>query len=239
MNVKNNVYYFSQGVKDYFTEFVDSIEAPLFLDSRAQSMFDNNTDWPNFVEENNIEADPGFANFGGTDGMVAQLRNHRLNGTFGFWGWDPDSSIYPDFHWAFLQWPLPEDFSYSNTFTSTDGFHVGSLQWYPDELDDYYATVGVDDEIYNIPQKFSLEQNYPNPFNPSTTVKFTLLQSGITNLSVYNVLGQEVKSVIKNQDISSGSHEVNINMSDQSSGVYLLVLKQEQNVQVIKMTLLK
>ena len=247
MIIRNNVYYFSQGVKDYFVQLADSITGPpQFLDSRTQSMFDDNADWPNFAEENNIEGDPGFTNFGGTDAMVAQLLNSRINGTFGFWGWDPDSSLFPSEpnwdvqHWAYMQWPQPEDFSYSASFTSTDGFHVGSLQWYPDELAQYTGpTVGVKDEGLNIPQQFSLKQNYPNPFNPATRVSFNLVKTGEVNLSVYNALGQKVRTVINNQIMSPGSHNININMSNQASGIYLLVLKQAENFKVIKMTLLK
>ena len=236
---KNNVYFWSQGVHDYWTANADSIVSIPWMSSRAQHMFDDDTNYPNFVRENNVEADPGFANFGGTDDMVAQMYNDRINGTFGFWGWDPDSALYPDVHWAFLQWPLPEDFSYSNTFTSTDGFHVGSLQWYPTEMVDYYNITAVDDKNFDNPKDFSLTQNYPNPFNPNTTVKFTLSETGATNLSVYNAIGQKVKSVVDNQVMSSGTHQVNIDLSDQSSGIYLLVLKQQSNMQVIKMTLLK
>lgn len=242
MVVRNNIYFYSQGVKDYFTDFADSVVGPpAFLDTRTQSMFDNSTDWPGLDEANNAEGDPGFANFGGTDGMVAQLRNHRQNATFGFWAWDPDSADYPEFHWAFLQWPQPDDLSYSASFTSTDGYHVGSLQWYPSELAQYEAGLtDIDDEVdFSIPQEFSLAQNYPNPFNPSTRVNFNLVQSGAVNLSIYNTLGQKVKDIINNQDMAAGSHQVNIDMSGYSSGVYLLVLKQQNNVQVIKMTLLK
>ncbi|MGD8779763.1 MAG: T9SS type A sorting domain-containing protein [Ignavibacteria bacterium] len=239
--IRNNVYFYSQGVQDYFSEFESSVEAPSFLDSRAQILFDNDDEWPNFIEENNVNADPGFTNFGGTDGMVAQLRNHRTNGVFGFWGWDPDSTDYPEYHWAYLQWPLPEDFTYSNSFTSTDGFHVGSLKWYPDELAQYESNLtGVDDEDgYSIPQDFALEQNYPNPFNPSTKVNFNLAQSGAVKLSIYNTLGQKVKDVINNQEMNAGSHHVNIDMSGESSGVYLLILKQQNNVQARKMILMK
>lgn len=241
MTVNNNVYFWTQGVKDYWVEFADSLEGNVWMDARTQAMIDDNAAWPHFTAENNVEDDPVFANFGGTSGMVAQMRNHRLNGTFGFWGWDPDSSLYPDVHWAFLQWPLPEDFSYSASFTSTDGYHVGSLQWYPAELAQYEEDItGVEDENGNYaPKEFSLKQNYPNPFNPSTTVSFSLNEAGIVSLSIFNTLGQKVKNIYNNQMLSPGSHELNINMSEQSSGIYFLVLRQRSNLQIIKMTLMK
>jgi hypothetical protein len=240
LQVKNNSYFYSSGVTAYWTEFADSIEANHWIDSRAQAMFDDNTNYPNFIEENNVIVDPGFVNFGGTDDMVAQMRNHRLTGVFGFWGWDPDSATYPQYHWANLQWPLPENFAYSASITSTDGFHVGSLQWYPSELIQYNAGLtGVEENQNAKPLEFSLGQNYPNPFNPSTVVNFTLAKTGIVNLDIYNVLGQKVKSLIDNQSLSSGPHQLSVNMSDHSSGIYFLVLKQQNNNQVKKMVLMK
>ncbi|MFO7447162.1 MAG: T9SS type A sorting domain-containing protein [Ignavibacteriaceae bacterium] len=240
ITLKNNVYFYSQGVKDYFAEFAATVEAPKFMDTRAQSMFDNDAEWPNFISENNVDADPGFTNFGGTDDLVAKLRDHRLNSVFGFWAWDPDVAEYPEFHWAFLQWPQPEDLSYSASFTSTDGYHVGSLQWYPDELAEYeekLTDVAID--YSPRPAEFSLEQNYPNPFNPSTKVNFTINKTGEVNLRIFNALGQQVMTLINNQILSPGAYNLDVDMSGQTSGVYFLVLKQQSSIQVKKMTLLK
>ncbi len=235
--VKNNVYFWSQGVHDYWTAMADSITGIPWMSSRGLQMFGDKTTWPNFIAENNVEADPGFTNFGGTDEMVAQMYNDRNTALFGFWGWYPYSGT--DTLWALSHWPLPEDFTYSASFTSTDGYHVGSLQWYPDELAKYEkGLVGVKD-INSLPEQFSLKQNYPNPFNPSTHVNFEIAKTGTVNLSVYNVLGQKVMTLINNQILTSGSHDVNINMLSQASGVYLLTLKQGSNVKTIKMLLMK
>jgi len=235
--VKNNAYFYTQGVKDHWAAF-DSVEAVSWINTRTQAMFDDDTAWPNFVEENNVEIDPGFTNFGGTDLMVSQLNNHRANGTFGFWGWDPDSTQYPDVHWAFLQWPLPEDFSYSANIPTTDGYHAGSLVYYPTELAQYIVS-DVEENINNIPTAFSLEQNYPNPFNPTTNIKFTLAKVGEVSLTVYNSLGQEIMSVLNNKVLSAGSYQNSVDMSGFSSGIYFYTLKQNDNIQVQKMMLLK
>ncbi len=240
--LKNNVYYFTPEVEAYWAHY-DSIEAVQWMDPRTLHMFDDDAAYPNFVAEGNVNTDPGFANFGGTDGMVAQLYNHRDNGTFGFWGWDPDSVDYPDVHWAFLQWPLPEDFSYSANFTSSDGYRVGSLAYYPDEMQQYYDGITTDvgdyDGLTELPTELALEQNYPNPFNPSTNVKFTLVKNGEVNLKVYNAIGKEVKTIINNQEMGIGTHQFNIDLSNHSSGIYFLVLKQNSDVKVRKMTLIK
>jgi len=235
--VSNNAYFYTPGVKDYWTSHSDSVEAPMWINSRSQAMFDDDATWPNFVAENNVEIDPGFTNFGGTDQMVAQLNNHRDNSAFGFWGWDPDSADYPEVHWAFLQWPLPEDFSYSANITSTDGYHVGSLVYYPSELEDYILT--DINENTNVPTEFSLEQNYPNPFNPTTNIKFSLVKAGEVSLVIYNAIGQEIKSVLKNQHLNAGAYQNAVDMSGFSSGVYFYTLKQKNNVHVQKMILMK
>jgi len=241
MTVKNNAYFFSQGVTDYWTEFAATLMPNPWMDTRTQAMFDNDTDWPNFVEENNVNVDPVFANFGGTDGMVAQMRNHRNGEAFGFWGWDPDSVLYPDIHWAFLQWPLPEDFSYTAAITSTDGFHVGSLVYYPAELLQYEQDLtGVgDEEIDNVPQNFTLEQNYPNPFNPTTNIRFGLDIASEISLKIYNVKGQLVKTVVDKAVTSSGVHTYEVNMSDLTSGIYFYQLQKENATLTNKLTLMK
>ena len=57
-----------------------------------------------------------------------------------------------------------------------------------------------------VPKGISLEQNYPNPFNPLTKIRFSLDQSGPVRLSVYNLIGQEVRSLLNNRELSSGYH---------------------------------
>lgn len=71
----------------------------------------------------------------------------------------------------------------------------------------------------SVTDNFELSQNYPNPFNPNTTIKFTLPESGFVNLTVYNSLGKEVKSLV-NENINSGSYSVDFNGSGLNSGVY-------------------
>lgn len=90
----------------------------------------------------------------------------------------------------------------------------------------------------NIPEKFALNQNYPNPFNPATTINFTLANSGNVKLTVFNLLGQEVKSVV-NGFMEAGTYTVPFNASNLNSGVYLYKIEAGDFVQVRKMTLMK
>ncbi|MFH1526604.1 MAG: lamin tail domain-containing protein, partial [Bacteroidota bacterium] len=79
-------------------------------------------------------------------------------------------------------------------------------------------TVDVDD-LAGIPQTYDLAQNYPNPFNPSTTIRFALPFDSNVKIKVYNLLGQEVNTLLDNAK-SAGYHELKWNASDLASGVY-------------------
>ncbi len=70
------------------------------------------------------------------------------------------------------------------------------------------------------PHVYALSQNYPNPFNPSTQINFSLANDSKVKLTVFDVLGQEVATLL-NQNITAGSHSINFNASHLNSGVYL------------------
>jgi hypothetical protein len=69
------------------------------------------------------------------------------------------------------------------------------------------------------PDEFSMEQNYPNPFNPSTKIAFSLAADSKVNLKIFDVLGQEVATLI-NSDLVAGSHNVDFSAANINSGVY-------------------
>ncbi len=89
---------------------------------------------------------------------------------------------------------------------------------------------------------FDLSQNYPNPFNPSTKIRFSipsnLSNAGLTTLSVFDVLGNEVATLV-NDNLSSGTYEVDFNASGLSSGVYFYSIKTGNNSISKKMLLVK
>jgi hypothetical protein len=74
------------------------------------------------------------------------------------------------------------------------------------------------------PKEFKLNQNYPNPFNPSTTIEFVLPKSAFVTLKVYNLLGEEVVTLVAEQR-SAGIHQFNWDASGLASGVYLYRLE--------------
>jgi hypothetical protein len=84
-------------------------------------------------------------------------------------------------------------------------------------------------EDFLIPESFTLKQNYPNPFNPTTKIEFSLPVASDVKLVVYNILGQQVASLINGQR-SAGNHSVLWNANDSngmklSSGIYFYMLK--------------
>ena len=90
----------------------------------------------------------------------------------------------------------------------------------------------------SIPVVYSLDQNYPNPFNPSTTIKYSIAEDGFVKLSVYNMLGEEVATIV-NATQKAGRYEVNFNASKLSSGVYVYRIEASNYVASKKLMLLK
>jgi hypothetical protein len=89
-----------------------------------------------------------------------------------------------------------------------------------------------------IPKAYNLEQNYPNPFNPVTKINFDLPKSGFVTLKVYDILGQEVVTLV-NETKNSGSYIVDFDGSSISSGMYFYKLESNGFVATKKMMLIK
>ena len=95
----------------------------------------------------------------------------------------------------------------------------------------------------NIPDKFQLFQNFPNPFNPSTRIRYDLPQSSSVRLKIYNLLGEEVRTLV-NQFQSAGSYEIEWDARDNAgvkvpTGIYIYQLRGEGVVGIRKMVLLR
>ncbi|MFA7420911.1 MAG: T9SS type A sorting domain-containing protein [Melioribacteraceae bacterium] len=97
--------------------------------------------------------------------------------------------------------------------------------------------VGVE-EINTIPTKFELSQNYPNPFNPTTVLQYSLPKEGNVSLKVYNVIGQEVATLV-NAHQKIGNYKVNFNAEHLASGIYFYRIQAGSFSEVKKMLLIK
>ncbi|MBN2356753.1 PQQ-binding-like beta-propeller repeat protein [candidate division KSB1 bacterium] len=104
--------------------------------------------------------------------------------------------------------------------------------------------VQVDDERPGVANDYDLLQNYPNPFNAATTITYELRESGPVTLAVYNMLGQQVRMLLKNQIRAAGRHETIWDGLDQTarsvpSGIYLYRLETRTGLIIKKLLLLR
>jgi hypothetical protein len=100
--------------------------------------------------------------------------------------------------------------------------------------------VSVDEKLARerTTSKFALEQNYPNPFNPSTEISFQLPVRSLVTLTIFDVLGREIATLI-NGEKSAGSHTIEWNAASMSSGVYFYQLRAGNFVATKQLTLLR
>jgi subtilisin family serine protease len=97
---------------------------------------------------------------------------------------------------------------------------------------------GINDPEPNLTTQLKLYENYPNPFNPTTTITFEVPEAGPLSLSVYNLLGERVVELVRGWG-GSGTHSVTWNASKLGSGMYFIILENEQNRLIRKALLVK
>jgi hypothetical protein len=98
--------------------------------------------------------------------------------------------------------------------------------------------------VAELPQRFRLIGNYPNPFNAGTEIMFAAPCDGNVTLSVYNIKGQKVKTLMDNEHVRAGQKIVrwdgtNSGGEQVASGIYYYKLFTKDGTQTMKMTLLK
>ena len=127
-----------------------------------------------------------------------------------------------------------------DTFESLTGvmnYSFNNFKLIPRKDDDFAGLTDVK-KLSGVPNRFELQQNYPNPFNPTTIIEFSLSEKSMTNLKVYNILGQEV-AILVNEVKSAGSYKVNFNASGLTTGIYFYQLSAGSRKIVKKMMLIK
>ena len=158
------------------------------------------------------------------DPGTGQLTGEKLNWTFGVAG---NVNERP----RGIAFSPGGDTAYVCVFGGNAGPPAG-LRWYTRKL------VSVEPVDNGIPSGFTLSQNYPNPFNPTTEIQFTLTQSGMTTLKIYDLLGQEVATIV-NEQLNAGTFKSKFDASRLSSGTYVYVLTSNGTRLVNKMLLMK
>ncbi len=118
-------------------------------------------------------------------------------------------------------------------FSTAGGAGCGNIaQW------DGLALTGISNYNNSSPKGFSLSQNYPNPFNPSTTIKFSVVKRENVKLTVSNIIGQEVATIV-NKNLDPGNYEVTWDASKISSGIYFYSITTPSFSETRKMILTK
>ena len=103
-----------------------------------------------------------------------------------------------------------------------DTLHLGTGYVFDDLA--FEGTATAVGQSQGLPASFALEQNYPNPFNPETAIRYDLPEAASVRLSVYNPLGQEVATLVNEQE-PAGSYQVKFNASTVPSGMYFYRLE--------------
>ena len=99
-------------------------------------------------------------------------------------------------------------------------------------------TIGIKKIEKEIPGGYRLYQNYPNPFNPKTKITFDIFNPGKVRLSIYDIAGKEIKTLI-NEEISTGKYEISFDATGLSSGVYIYRLESGNFSDTKKMSIIK
>lgn len=131
----------------------------------------------------------------------------------------------------------------STVYTGSAGsYPAGDLNWFPTRKAAWVTagmpTTGVGNFGETNPTSFSLEQNYPNPFNPSTTFAFNMSKSDFVTISVFDILGRQVASLVNNVT-AAGTHKVMWNAAGMSSGVYFYKMQAGSFTSMKKMILIR
>lgn len=136
-----------------------------------------------------------------------------------------------------IQVPSPDSAQIFNiTFPdSLHGFGVGM----DGAIIKYKSNISsVNKDVIFIPERFVLHQNFPNPFNPKTNIRFRISDRGFVSLKIYDVLGNEVATLI-DEELTAGSYEIDFNAGQLSSGVYFYTLSLPGCLSSKKMVLLR
>ncbi|MFC1569464.1 GEVED domain-containing protein, partial [bacterium] len=198
----------------------------------------------------------------GEQGIVyVQFRENSLtypNGLLDAWidfnqngAWEDEEKVInsqlllPDNNVVALMFDVPSTAEPGDTY----GRFVLTAETYPvhlngipfGEVEDHQIRIFAPGTGYQehdeLPLEFSLAQNHPNPFNPSTTIKYTIKQAGLVTLTIYDVRGKEVQTLV-NEVQSAGIYHFSFNADEYDSGIYVYKLQAGDDFSAIKKMIL-
>jgi hypothetical protein len=188
------------------------------------------------------------------DPNVIYLRDDGLNGDAtandDFWTVEITFPKYTPLEIQYkygANWGLPSNNGINDNENGVGDDHFLTLFpsfWFGEAVD-VFGTMGLKDVVNgveqqgsDIPSSYSLGQNYPNPFNPSTVIDFSIPESGLVTMKIFNILGQEVAELV-NEVRSAGFHTVSFDASNLTSGMYIYKIQSGNFSATKKMMLVK
>jgi hypothetical protein len=255
-NFSNNSYFWPKKLTDFYKAYNDTVKTkdsvdmpngtkafltrklylPTWISQYAQWTIDSlyRPKGVSLTVANNQNTDPGFVTgvAGHIDSLIAYVWKICAGQLDNRWAY-PNNTLYPP------TWPLPENLAYTNTglqSAGTDGFALGDLNWFPTQKAAWKLTDVPKEEP--VPQEYTLSQNYPNPFNPTTKIEFSIPKQSIVVLKVFNILGQEVATLVSDTK-AAGHYSVDFDASKLASGAYVYRLTAGNVVMVNKMMFVK
>lgn len=200
--------------------------------------FSHGSAWQNTVTSEKGGPAPGFLVGGPNQAFSGDPNPYLEMG-------QPPQKMYADFNDTGV-WPVQYNpWEITENSISYQAAYVRLLSEFVSNSSDiiqHDATIpddpGDDDDDTELPDDYRLDQNYPNPFNPSTTIRFSLPRSSNVTLSIYNIYGQKVVSLI-DEIKPVGEYSIEFDASRFSSGVYLYSLRAGDFSENRKMTFIK
>jgi hypothetical protein len=232
------------------------------MNARTQAAFNNDATYPYLVEGTWYKQLPTFKNTASlfTTQLASLITYANVCADTTYTGalpyWREVFTATTDF--SYSDWPIPVNLSYTDAALLTGGlnkFPVGDLNWFPTQYAAWttqktaeYTTIQTAltsgklpnsvKQVDGLPVSYQLGQNYPNPFNPTTVINYTIPKAGNVSLKVYNLLGQEVATLVNGYQ-SASKYQVSFNASKLASGIYLYTIKADNFTQTMKMMLMK
>jgi hypothetical protein len=147
--------------------------------------------------------------------------------------------FYADYSGNGLYDVPPIDHAWRLSFISNTGDFVQNFTHNTSFTDIQWPNItGVSEEEGLTPNTYSLEQNFPNPFNPSTTINFSIPQKDFVNLKIYNLVGEELKTLL-NEEKDAGTYQIKFDALNLPTGIYFYKLNTSSFSETKKMILLK
>jgi len=162
----------------------------------------------------------------GADGEIYNIGHSRrlpAGNKIAFFAYDPISINSTPYIWFGWDQVSPQNIALRSWMDNVHGCY-----W-------YYVSI---EQNQKSSLKFQLNQNYPNPFNPVTIIKYELANTSSVKLTVYDLLGREVKTLV-NKNQTAGKHQVSFDASDLATGIYVYKLTTTQFSETRKMLLLR